>query len=72
MLDILIRNFPGEDLALLDEQARRAGLSRSEDLRRRPHEQAHRTQASVTASDLKLAELIPDLADADVMLDAWS
>jgi len=73
MLDILIRNFPGEDLALLDEQARRAGLSRSEYLRRRLHEQAHRTQASVTASDLnELAELLPDLADADVMLDAWS
>jgi len=24
MPDILIRNFPGEDLALLDEQARRS------------------------------------------------
>lgn len=73
MPDILIRNFPGEDLALLDEQARRAGLSRTEYLRRRLHEQAHRDQAPVTASDLNaLAELLPDLADAEVMRDAWS
>lgn len=73
MPDILIRNLPGEDLALLDEQARRAGLSRTEYLRRRLHEQAHRAQAPVTASDLKtLARLLPDLADTDVMRDAWS
>ncbi|MFK5636077.1 MULTISPECIES: antitoxin [unclassified Ornithinimicrobium] len=73
MPDILIRNFPGEDLALLDEQARRAGLSRTEYLRRRLHEQAHRDQAPVTAADLSaLAELITDLADAEVLRDAWS
>lgn len=73
MPGILIRNFPGEDLALLDEQARRAGLSRTEYLRRRLHEQAHRDQAPVTASDLTaLAELLPDLADPKVMRDAWS
>lgn len=73
MPDILIRNFSHEDLALLDEQARRVGLSRAEYLRRRLHEQAHRAQAPVTPSDLNaLAELLPDLADADVMHDAWS
>ena len=73
MPDILIRNLPGEDLALLDEQARRAGLSRTEYLRRRLHEQAHRSQAPVTASDLNaLVQLLPDLADPDVLRDAWS
>lgn len=73
MPDILIRNFPGDDLALLDEQARRAGLSRTEYLRRRLHEQAHRDQAPVTAADLNaLADLLPDLANSGVMRDAWS
>lgn len=73
MPDIRIRNFPGEDLALLDEQARRVGLSRTEYLRRRLHEQAHRGRASVTAEDLNaLADLLPDLADSEVMRDAWS
>lgn len=73
MTDILIRNFLSEDLALLDEQARRAGLSRTEYLRRHLHEQARRDQAPVTASDLNaLAELLPDLSDAEVMRDAWA
>lgn len=73
MPDILIRNFPSEDLALLDEQARRAGLSRTEYLRRRLQEQAHRTAAKVTVEDLSaLGELLPDLADPDVMREAWS
>lgn len=30
MPDVLIRNFPAEDLTLLDEQAARLGISRSE------------------------------------------
>lgn len=73
MPDILIRNFPSEDLALLDEQARRAGLSRTEFLRRRLREQAHRSATSVTVADLRtLADLLPDLSDADIMRDAWS
>lgn len=73
MPDILIRDIPGEDLALLDEQARRAGLTRTEYLRRRLHEQAHRSAAPVTTEHLRaLGELLPDLADADVMRDAWS
>lgn len=73
MPDVLIRDVPGEDLALLDDQARRAGLTRTEYLRRRLHEQARRTASPVTGADLDaLAALLPDLADADVMRDAWS
>ena len=34
MPDVLIRNFPAEDLALLDEHAARFGISRAEYLRR--------------------------------------
>jgi hypothetical protein len=33
MPDVLIRNFPAEDLALLDQLAARLGISRTEYLR---------------------------------------
>lgn len=73
MPDVLIRDVPADDLALLDEQARRVGLTRTEYLRRRLHEQARRTHGSVTSADLTaLSRLLPDLADPDVMRDAWS
>ena len=73
MPDILIRDFPSDDLALLDEQAQRVGLSRSEYLRRRLHEQAQRTTTRVSAEDLRaFTGLLPDLDDDDIMRDAWS
>ena len=40
MPDVLIRNFPAEDLTLLDEQAARLGISRTEYLRRHLHREA--------------------------------
>lgn len=71
--DVLIRDVPAEDLTLLDEQARRVGLTRTEYLRRRLHEQARRVHGSVTSADLNsLATILLDLADPDVMRDAWS
>lgn len=73
MPDILIRNFPADDLELLDEKARRVGLSRTEYLRRQLHREARRTQAHVSATDLtNLSALVADLADPEVMRDAWS
>lgn len=73
MPDVLIRNFPAEDLKLLDEQAARLGISRSEYLRRHLHREAHRTVGPVTAEDLRaLGALVADLADHAVMSDAWS
>lgn len=73
MPDILIRNIPAEDLALLDEQARRLGLSRAQFLGRQLHREARRTEATVTASDLAdLSDLVEDLADPDIMRDAWT
>lgn len=73
MPDILIRNFPADDLALIDEQARRLGLSRTEFLRRQLHREARRTGTSVTPADLtNLAQLLPDLTDPEIMRDAWS
>lgn len=73
MPDVLIRNVPAEDLALLDAHAKRVGLTRTEYLRRRLHEEAHRSVGPVSPTDLAaLAALLPDLTDPDVMRDAWS
>lgn len=73
MPDVLIRNFPAADLALLDEHAARLGISRTEFLRRRLQQEARRTVTVVTAADLaRFAETFSDLSDDDVMSDAWS
>ncbi|WP_426593362.1 antitoxin [Cellulomonas sp. McL0617] len=73
MPDVLIRNFSAEDLTLLDEQAARLGISRSEYLRRHLHREARRTVGPVTVTDLRaLGDLVADLADETVMGNAWS
>ncbi len=72
MADLHIRDFPVEDLELLNEQARRLGLSRAEHLRRQL-QQAARRDGTVTTNDLRdLAGLLGDLDDEPVMLQAWS
>lgn len=73
MADLLIRDFSVEDLELLDAQARRLGLSRAEFLRRHLHQTAQRLDKPVTTSDLhRFADLVTDLADEEVMRQAWS
>lgn len=73
MPDVLIRNFPADDLALLDEQAARFGISRAEYLRRHLQQEARRTITPVTTADLvAFAQDFPDLADPEIMNDAWS
>ena len=73
MPDLLIRDFPAEDLELLDDQARKLGLSRAEFLRRHLHEAARRTAVSVTHEDLAaLGGLVLDLDDPSAMGQAWS
>ncbi len=73
MPDVVIRNVSAEDLNLLDEQAARLGISRSEYLRRHLHREARRTVGPVTVADLRaLGDLVADLADDAVMSDAWS
>ena len=73
MSDVLIRNFPAEDLALLDEHAARLGISRTEYLRRQLQQEARRTITAVTAADLVgFSRDFPDLADDEVMRGAWS
>lgn len=73
MTDVLIRNVPDDDLARIDEQASRLGLSRSEYLRRRIMQDAARSEAHLTVADLqRAATLSQDLLDDSVMRDAWS
>jgi hypothetical protein len=73
MPDVLIRNFPADDLALLDEHAARLGISRTEYLRRRLQQDARRAVIGVTPADLMtLSQAIPDLGSDDVMTNAWS
>jgi hypothetical protein len=73
MADVLIRNFPAEDLARLDDHAARAGLSRAEFLRRQLQQEARRSAGPVSAADLRaLSRQFPDVADPEVMRDAWS
>jgi hypothetical protein len=72
MADILIRDVPDEVIAALDTHAGRLGVSRSEYVRRRLAQDAAVPGSSVEVSDLaRLAELIADLGDPDVMARAW-
>ena len=74
MTDVLIRNVPDDDLARIDEQASRLGLSRGEFLRRQISQTAARgSGVAVTLEDLRRAAVLSqDLLDEDVMRDAWS
>ena len=73
MTDVLIRNVSEDDLAQIDDQATRLGLSRSEYLRRQIGQLASRRSNSVTRVDfVRLSELAVDLLDDDVMRDAWT
>ncbi|MEP6815045.1 MAG: ribbon-helix-helix protein, CopG family [Marmoricola sp.] len=73
MTDILIRNVSEDDLARIDEQAARLGLSRGEYLRRRIAQDAARSQVPVSVVDFeRFTELGRDLLDEDVMRGAWS
>lgn len=70
MADILIRDVPEHVLAALDAKARRLGLSRSEYVRRQLAAEAG--GGTVTTADLAwFADTFADLADPDVMEQAW-
>ena len=71
--DVLIRDVPSEDLARIDAHAARLGLSRTEYLRRRLHQDAARPATPVTVEDLRtFTARFGDLDDPDVMRQAWS
>ena len=72
MTNILIRDIPDEVIAGLDAHAWRLGLSRSEYVRRRLAQDAARSGSAVSVQDLaQFAETFADLADPDVMSQAW-
>ena len=73
MPDLLIRDVPAEDLARIDARAARMGISRTELLRRRIHQEAARPTTPVEAADLeRFASRFADLGDPEVMRRAWS
>jgi plasmid stability protein len=73
MPDVLIRGLPDDVLAAIDARARRAGLSRTEYIRRALSRERSYATEGVSAKDLvNFADIFADLADSDVMRQAWS
>jgi len=72
MTDILIRDVPDDVITALEAHARRLGLSRTEYVRRRLAQDATAADSPVSADDLaRFAATFGDLADPDVMSQAW-
>jgi hypothetical protein len=72
MTDVLIRDVPDDIIAALDTHAARLGLSRSEYVRRRLAQDAATLDSAVSVDDLaRFAGIFADLADPDVMSQAW-
>ena len=73
MTDMLIRDVPEEVIAVLDAHAALLGLSRSEYVRRRLAQDAATPGSPVGVEDLaRFAGTFADLADPDVMSQAWT
>lgn len=73
MSDILVRGIPAHVVAALDANARRAGLSRTEYMRRLLKREALQTRNKVTVDALhRIGAVCFDLQDPDVMSSAWS
>ena len=73
MTDILIRDVPDDVVAALDAKARRAGLSRTEYLRRALARERDESPGAVSIDDLAaFRETFADLDDPEVMRQAWS
>jgi hypothetical protein len=72
MPDILIRDVPDDVVSAIDTKARRAGLSRTEYLRRALSRERYDDAGDVTVDDLaRFAKTFADLGDRDVMDRAW-
>jgi len=72
MPDILIRDVPDDVVAAIDAKAQRAGLSRTEYLRRALSRERSDGAGDVTVEDLeRFASTFADLDDAEVMGQAW-
>lgn len=72
MTDVLIRDVPDDVIAALDSHASRLGISRTEYVRRRLAQDAAISESAVSVRDLqRFARTFNDLADPDVMSQAW-
>lgn len=72
MSNILIRDVPDDVLAAIDAKAHRAGLSRTEYLRRTLARERSEALLDVTTEDLAVfADTFADLGDDAVVADAW-
>ena len=72
MVDILVRDVPDDVVAAIEANARAAGLSRVEYLRRLL-ERERTASGEVTVESLRrFGETFCDLADGDVMRSAWT
>lgn len=72
MTDVLIRDVPEDVLAALEAKAKRAGLSRTEFLRRALAREAVSDGSAVSVGDLeRFAASFGDLTNDAVMDDAW-
>jgi hypothetical protein len=72
MADVLIRDVPDDVIAAVDAHASRMGLSRSEYVRRRLAQDAAAGDTTVSVEDLaRFTDAFADLADPDVMSQAW-
>lgn len=72
MADVLIREVPNRVIAAIEADAKKQGLSRSEYLRRLLEHSTGASAGSVTVGDLdSFSEAFADLADPEVMDDAW-
>lgn len=70
--NVLIRGLSDETVARIDRSAAELGLSRNEYLRRRLEGDAPRATTKTTEEDWKRSgEIFADLADPDIMADAW-
>jgi hypothetical protein len=71
--DVLIRDLPDDVLAAIDAKARRVGLSRTEYIRRILSRERGDVTADVSVKDLAVfADTFSDLADTEVLRQAWS
>ncbi len=72
MADLLIRDINPKLLTELDKKALILGISRVEYIRRTLAKALSESNESVTEAHLKnLANLLPDLADQEIMDGAW-
>jgi Ribbon-helix-helix protein, copG family len=72
MTDMLIRDVPDDVIAAVDAHAKRLGLSRTEYVRRRLAQDAAVEGSAVGVQDLlRFTETFADLADPEVMTQAW-